>query len=61
VPVIMTEKDAVKCVRFAAPHHFYVPVRAELHPAFATRLTRLLARRTGAAPPGGEAAEPCSR
>lgn len=27
-PVLMTEKDAVKCVRFAAPNHWYVPVDA---------------------------------
>jgi tetraacyldisaccharide 4'-kinase len=41
-PVIMTEKDAVKCARFAGAQVWYVPVRAELHPAFAARLLRLL-------------------
>lgn len=33
-PVLMTEKDAVKCLAFAAPHFWCVPVRAELPPAF---------------------------
>jgi tetraacyldisaccharide 4'-kinase len=27
-PVLMTEKDAVKCERIAGPHHWYVPVTA---------------------------------
>jgi len=27
-PVLMTEKDAVKCRRIAGPHHWYVPVTA---------------------------------
>ena len=27
-PVLMTEKDAVKCARIAGPHHWYVPVSA---------------------------------
>ncbi|MGH8042309.1 MAG: tetraacyldisaccharide 4'-kinase [Rudaea sp.] len=34
LPVLMTEKDAVKCRAFANPQHWYVPVRAELPPAF---------------------------
>lgn len=34
VPVLMTEKDAVKCVRFATPLHWCVPVRALLPDAF---------------------------
>jgi tetraacyldisaccharide 4'-kinase len=29
-PVIMTEKDAVKCRRFAAANHWYLPVDAQL-------------------------------
>ena len=41
-PVLMTEKDAVKCQRFAADRHWYVPVRAELDPAFAKRLEEQL-------------------
>jgi tetraacyldisaccharide 4'-kinase len=30
LPVLMTEKDAVKCHAFASPHHWYVPLEAEL-------------------------------
>ncbi len=33
-PVLMTEKDAVKCRAFAGPHHWYVPVDAVLSRAF---------------------------
>ena len=48
LPVLMTEKDAVKCRRFARAHHWYVPVRAELDEAFALRLGLLLSREGGA-------------
>jgi tetraacyldisaccharide 4'-kinase len=34
LPVLMTEKDAVKCATFAGPQHYLVPVRAELPEAF---------------------------
>ena len=34
LPVLMTEKDAVKCVDFAGDLHYSVPVRAELPEAF---------------------------
>jgi tetraacyldisaccharide 4'-kinase len=34
LPVLMTEKDAIKCARFAVANVWYVPVRAELAPAF---------------------------
>jgi tetraacyldisaccharide 4'-kinase len=34
LPVLMTEKDAVKCVAFATARHFSVPVSAELPEAF---------------------------
>ncbi len=40
--VLMTEKDAVKCRRFAGPRHWCVPVRAELPQAFGARLMSLL-------------------
>ena len=33
-PVVMTEKDAVKCKRFAQAHHWVFPVSASLAPAF---------------------------
>lgn len=34
LPLLMTEKDAVKCAAFANARHFSVPVRAELPEAF---------------------------
>jgi tetraacyldisaccharide 4'-kinase len=34
LPVLMTDKDAVKCLRFAQPDWWRVPVRAELPSAF---------------------------
>lgn len=34
LPVLMTEKDAVKCAEFATDLHYCVPVRAELPEAF---------------------------
>ncbi len=42
LPVLMTEKDAVKCQRIAGAQHWYVPVRAELDESFALRLGILL-------------------
>ena len=47
-PVLMTEKDAVKCRRFAGPRHWCVPVKVSLPDAFGTRLLSLL----GAMAPG---------
>lgn len=40
--VLMTEKDAVKCRRFATADFWYVPVRAELSTAFAEQIGLLL-------------------
>ncbi|MFC5435355.1 tetraacyldisaccharide 4'-kinase [Rhodanobacter umsongensis] len=34
LPLLMTDKDAVKCRRFAQPHWWRVPVRADLPPTF---------------------------
>lgn len=34
LPVLMTDKDAIKCGRFAQPHWWRVPVRAQLPLAF---------------------------
>ena len=34
-PVLMTEKDAVKCNKFATNHHWYLPVNAVLSDSFA--------------------------
>lgn len=43
-PVLMTEKDAVKCADLSADTHWYVPVDARLTEAGAARLERALAR-----------------
>lgn len=45
LPVLMTEKDAVKCRRFAGKHDWYVPVAAILPPAFGDNLLALLRRK----------------
>jgi tetraacyldisaccharide 4'-kinase len=37
-PVLMTEKDAVKCAKFGAANHWYCPVRARLEPGVVRRL-----------------------
>lgn len=42
LPIIMTEKDAVKCRSFAESRHWFVPVAAEPHPTFGDRVLRLL-------------------
>ena len=42
-PVLMTEKDAIKCTRFATPDFWCVPVRAELPPAFFDRVAAQVA------------------
>jgi tetraacyldisaccharide 4'-kinase len=51
LPVLMTEKDAVKCVAFARTHHWRVPVRAQLPAQFfdaiAQRLRQLKLARAG--------------
>ena len=41
-PVLMTEKDAVKCERFADARHWCVPVEAELSGALQARLLAVL-------------------
>jgi tetraacyldisaccharide 4'-kinase len=48
LPVLMTEKDAVKCRAFAGPSHWVVPVEARIEPdgvALVQELTRTLRRR----------------
>ncbi len=42
LPVLMTEKDAVKCEAFAPPHAWYVPVTAEVAPQLEVRLQNAL-------------------
>jgi tetraacyldisaccharide 4'-kinase len=41
-PVLMTEKDAVKCTGFAGLHYWYVSVKAVPEPAFGQQLLDLL-------------------
>ncbi|MAT66569.1 MAG: tetraacyldisaccharide 4'-kinase [Gammaproteobacteria bacterium] len=41
-PVVMTEKDAVKCERLARDNLWYLPIQAELDPRIETRLQRLI-------------------
>jgi len=47
LPVLMTEKDAVKCRRFADPAHWYVPVRVEFDRDGESRLLNALSDRLG--------------
>ena len=44
LPILMTEKDAVKCEAFATARCWSVPVTAELPELFAQRLQQLLTR-----------------
>ncbi|MGH8595100.1 MAG: tetraacyldisaccharide 4'-kinase, partial [Gammaproteobacteria bacterium] len=44
LPILMTEKDAVKCEEFAPTRSWFVPATAELPDVFATRLEALLSR-----------------
>ncbi len=45
-PVLMTEKDAVKCRRFARDHDWYVPVAAQPDPRLGERILTLLKGKT---------------
>ncbi|RRQ20609.1 tetraacyldisaccharide 4'-kinase [Thiohalobacter thiocyanaticus] len=45
-PVVMTEKDAVKCERLSRDNLWYLPIQAELDPRIETRLQRLLQERS---------------
>ncbi len=44
LPILMTEKDAVKIEPFANERHWFVPITAELPAAFGHRLQQLLKR-----------------
>ena len=46
-PVIMTEKDAVKCERFARPDYWFLEVEARPDPGFGARLVELLKEKCG--------------
>ena len=41
-PVLMTEKDAVKCAEFATSIHWYLPIDVKMPDAFGRRLAALL-------------------
>jgi tetraacyldisaccharide 4'-kinase len=41
-PVLMTEKDAVKCYDLAAANHWMLPIHAQLDASFASALTQRL-------------------
>lgn len=41
-PVLMTEKDAVKCLQFATDKHWYLPVKAVPQPQFIEKLLALI-------------------
>jgi len=41
-PVLMTEKDAVKCFDFASEQHWFVPVKAKLEQQFIDKLLTLI-------------------
>lgn len=45
--ILMTEKDAVKCVDIATEQHWYVPVQAKLESGFTNNLTTLLRKVQG--------------
>ncbi|WP_455210352.1 tetraacyldisaccharide 4'-kinase [Kaarinaea lacus] len=47
LPVLMTEKDAVKCLAFAQGNHWYVPVVAETNNKFLENLTEQLRKYNG--------------
>ena len=42
LPVIMTEKDAVKCMEFAKNNHWYMPVNARMADIFVHRFSIML-------------------
>jgi tetraacyldisaccharide 4'-kinase len=41
-PIVMTEKDAVKCREFSVEHCWYLPIDVEFNDAFHFRITKLL-------------------
>ncbi|WP_067520976.1 tetraacyldisaccharide 4'-kinase [Endozoicomonas ascidiicola] len=50
LPVIMTEKDAVKCRSFAGDHHWYLPVTTELPDKLIDSLLQMIEARKPVAP-----------
>jgi tetraacyldisaccharide 4'-kinase len=52
-PVLMTEKDAVKCAQLADERHWFVPVDAGFEDSAGAALLAVVMRRMGS-PPGDE-------
>ena len=46
-PLIMTEKDAVKCRRFSKPHFWCLPIEVDIQKEFGLRLLNLLESKHG--------------
>ncbi len=46
-PVLMTEKDAVKCTDFAKDNHWFIPIEAELPNSFLEQLLALIKQKNG--------------
>ena len=42
--VVMTEKDAVKCLNYSSDKHWYIPISAELSKSFACDLDKLMGK-----------------
>ncbi|CAB1277149.1 tetraacyldisaccharide 4'-kinase [Candidatus Nitrosacidococcus tergens] len=42
IPIVMTEKDAVKCISFAEDHYWYLPVNASLPNSFKEKVLDLV-------------------
>ncbi|CAH9019493.1 tetraacyldisaccharide 4'-kinase [Candidatus Nitrosacidococcus sp. I8] len=42
IPIVMTEKDAVKCISFAENHYWYLPVSASLPNSFNEKVLTLV-------------------
>ncbi len=47
LPIIMTEKDAVKCTTFASDNQWSLPVEAVIHPNFAEQIIHQLEKKHG--------------
>jgi len=43
-PVLMTEKDAVKCAKIAGPQHWYVPISATFDDSESAALLGIVAK-----------------
>ena len=43
-PVVMTEKDAVKCLNYSSDKHWYITISAELSKSFVCDLDKLMGK-----------------